>query len=615
VKYNNSHTLDFTGVNTEDMTQQVITEAGHFVPDIIEDLPNNNIDAETSFDSIKELEKDQQRKIRKQNSVAFVKCSVEEVVFLPPQLEAKDRSVWANLYNMRFAVPEVELVETVNEDCTVTFSNHIPRSQPIFGVPKDGGSDSSANWTDFKRVYDKNLDAFIVDTAIPNLDDEHVYALITVPGRIKSTIDARWKDGPKQAYNTVQIKHLMTQDVVKIPEFSKPSMPKADISSVNPPCGDPPIHDFSLDGLKKARANATEYGLTNAYFRPTIAEMKVNPSAPSGYSPGSEKDWIRLTLEEVSSARTLTKTVLKGFSLAQPQNKVGFSSPSPIFPDIVAIPLMSEERCYGPWMSASQLDFTADARVKYSNIGGRVEFVKDENLAPWNYAGYQLMDEAGSLQANFSNSLLLFSERGGFVMPDAPTGIALASALQAGGPLITSIGIAVDGSNGVKTTVKMDLYTSSFGKLQKQKEMSISQVARERQRTLDEKNNAIRRGLGKRQTSSDLVNTVMQAGGKAMLDIASATANQAQAHADVGKVVPQQILAIGKEGGKTTTPEGFSDDMSLLERSSEIAQIAVTPLASLYRAITSGPNANLPSEDISVISWMSERFNNAFQRE
>jgi hypothetical protein len=107
----------------------------------------------------------------------------------------------------------------------------------------------------------------------------------------------------------------------------------------------------------------------------------------------------------------------------------------------------------------------------------------------------------------------------------------------------------------------------------------------------------------------------MQAGGKAMLDIASATANQAQAHADVGKVVPQQILAIGKEGGKTTTPEGFSDDMSLLERSSEIAQIAVTPLASLYRAITSGPNANLPSEDISVISWMSERFNNAFQRE
>jgi len=254
-------------------------------------------------------------------------------------------------------------------------------------------------------------------------------------------------------------------------------------------------------------------------------------------------------------------------------------------------------------MSASQLDFTADARVKYSNIGGRVEFVKDENLAPWNYAGYQLMDEAGSLQANFSNSLLLFSERGGFVMPDAPTGIALASALKVGGPLITSIGIAVDGSNGVKTTVKMDLYTSSFGKLQKQKEMSISQAARERQRLLDDKNNAIRRGLGKRQTSSDLVNTVMQAGGKSITDKATEIANQVKANSDTGKVVQEQMLVIGRDKGASVTANELNDRMASWDGSDVVgamSNVVTTSLASLFQVVSSRYHPNFPSETVDM---------------
>jgi hypothetical protein len=606
VKYNNSHTLDFTGVNAQDMTQQTTTEAGQFVPDIIEDLPNNNIDAETSFGSMEELKKDQIAGISQPDSVAFVKCSVEEVLYLPPKLEEKDREVWANIYDMKFAVPEVEIFETIEkeiaadgtETCTTKSNVHIPRSLPIFGVPKDGGSDSFAAWTDFKRVYDKNLKAWIIDTKIPNLDDEHVYVLITVPGRIKSTIDVRWRDGPKQAHNAVQIKHLMTQDVVKIPEFKKPSMPKADINSVTPPCGNPPEFkwdpdanniDAVIDAAKAlASTAASGYGLKGFH----------RGKSPNSWSPGLKSDWIRLTLEEVSSARTIAKIAQRGANFAQPQIKMGFSSPSPIFPDIVVIPLMSEERCYGPWMSASQLDFSADSRVKYSNIGGRVEFVKDENLAPWNYAGYQLMDEAGSLKANFSNSLLLFSERGGFVMPDAPTGIALASALKAGGPLITSIGISV-GEGGVKTTIKMDLYTSSFGKLQKQKEMSISQVAREKQKALDERNSAIRRGLGKRQTSSDLVNTVMQAGGQKLLDKAAEIAAQVKANEGTGKAVEKQMLILDKDGGTSATDQGVADAMSALspgEVHGAMQNSVAVEVAALWQAGSSRPSSSLPSE-------------------
>jgi hypothetical protein len=47
----------------------------------------------------------------------------------------------------------------------------------------------------------------------------------------------------------------------------------------------------------------------------------------------------------------------------------------------------------------------------------------------------------------------------------------------------------------------MDLYTASFGKLQKQKQDMISNISRERQKLKDEKNALIRKGLGKAQTN------------------------------------------------------------------------------------------------------------------
>lgn len=599
-KYNHSHTLDFTGVNPDDMVQQTVTEAGQFVPDLVESLPNNNIDSETSFNMIDELRKDQRLLDRQADSVAFVKCNIEEALYMPPKLEQKSRDIWANEYTMKFATPDVKIVEELAPDgCTKTFRDSIPRALPIFGVPLDGGRDgTAAMWTDFDRRWDDNLEGWIINTQLPNLDDEHVYALIEVPGRIKSTVDIRWRDGPMQAYNTVRMKHLMTMDVVKIPEFAKPSMPRADVTTSTFPCGPAPV--FTTE--EAAKADAKNYGLTGFHNRPTPEELgKVRaggPIPPTGFSPGKAEDWVRISLEEISSARRLTKTVLKGFALGQPAIELGFTNPSPIFPDIVVLPLMSQERCYGPWLSASQLDPAADARIKYSNIGGKVEFIKDENLAPWNYAGYQLMDEAGRLQANFSNSLLLFSERGGFVVPDAPTGIALATALASGGPLITSIGINVDQSAAVKTTVKMDLYTSQFGKLQKQKEGLISQIGRERQKVLDEKNNAIRRGFGKQQTSTDLVNTIMRAGGKQITDKATEITKQISANERLGKEIDETMIVVGKD---SSTSMGTSDLMRVLGTldastiAGELGRNVITTVSDLWQAISTLPNPDLPS--------------------
>lgn len=67
-------------------------------------------------------------------------------------------------------------------------------------------------------------------------------------------------------------------------------------------------------------------------------------------------------------------------AFSDPALSVSESSPSPVYPDMVAIPLMSMERCYGPWLSTSVVDQGADPRVRYSDIGGKIEFVKKKHL-------------------------------------------------------------------------------------------------------------------------------------------------------------------------------------------------------------------------------------------
>jgi hypothetical protein len=518
VKYNNSHFLDFTGVGSDDIVQQSINEAGEFVPDVIEGLFNYNINAETNYNIISQTNDDRGRGEAREPSVAFIKCSVDEKLYMPPKLKRKATTVWASNYELTFSTPELTIADIFD-------AGGCPKSEvalkqfPIFSIPS-GAPGKSINWVDFSRKFDPYRQAWIVDADASNLDSEYVYALITVPGRIKSTADVRWKDGPAQAYQTVQKKHLMLQDIVRIPEFSQPAIP-ASAPPIPLRCN-PPLFNTPQEA-------STEAGALNLVGFHQRGDK---------FAPGQPRDWINLTLGDVSRGREIARKLSVGFTLAQPSVKLGYTSPSPVFPDVVALPLMSMERCYGPWLSAG-------------GAGGKVEFIKDENLSPWNYAGYQLLNEAGSLQSQFSSSLLLWSERGGFVVPDAPTGLSLATALKEGGPLVTSISIAVDPSNGVKTTVKLDLYTSKFGKLQKQKEMAIGQISRERQRLLDEKNNALRRGLGKKQSSLDLVNTVMQAGGDQILQIAGEVAKQITTNAGLSKN-PDPMISIYDSNNNST---------------------------------------------------------------
>lgn len=458
VRYDNSESLDFSSISSDSIVQEIATANG-YIPDIMEELENTG-NTNQSFDQdIKDLVDS------KPKSVAFVKCDVDSELYMPPKFSKTKTDVFGQYIRFQNNVAPIGLIDIeiseaeynakyaqkypgaccVNGKCKLTVSSK-PYPAPIFFPTSQVEEKVTIN--DFNKIYFKNLDAYIIDTSKQNLDSDHVYAIVTIPGRVTPTLDRRYLDAQNLGMNGVKIKHLLTQDVTLMPAGYGFELP-------------PPI--------------------------------KYNEKPI---------DCTKFTLSQISNAQSLQRDAMRNIGFANPELTIGFSQPSPVYPDIFAIPLLSTERCYGPWVSSSIFN-GLDNRVRYSDVGGKVEFIKDENLAPWNYAGYQLMNEAGALQAQFSNSLLLFSERGGFVIPDAPAGISLARSLLIGGPLVTSI--SIDIGDSIKTTVKMDLYTARFGKLQKQKEEAIANIVRERQRIRDQNNAMIRNGIGKSLSSSNLL--------------------------------------------------------------------------------------------------------------
>lgn len=455
VRFNDSQYLDFSKISKDSFIQQVYAEEG-FIPDVLEELDNVALDSTDSFGQHGELTTNE----GKQRTVAFVKATLDSKFYMAPKTVSKETTVWARKVEYLPNFSSFKLIENRDENGCITRVPVQPYARPIFWIENGGTDGATVENTDFLRYYDTLTNSELVVTDSQNLDPDNVYALITLPGKIEPTIETRFRDSELSSINNSKIKNIMTADVVKN------------------------VAGFDLPVPKRGK------------------KIPIDCNHPN-------LDSLKFT--DITSAMDAYTQVMKGMSFSAPTRGTLYSSPSPVYPDLVALPLLSKERCYGPWLSSSIANAPGDTRLRYSDIGGKVEFVKDENLAPWNYAGYQLMNEAGSLQAQFSNSLLLFSERGGFVYPEAPTGISLAKALKNGGPLVTSISVDIADSE-ISTTVKMDLYTSRFGKLQKQKELAIGEVVRQRQKIIDETNANIRRGMGKNATSANVGQILAAAG-------------------------------------------------------------------------------------------------------
>jgi hypothetical protein len=423
-RFDHSEQLTLEGFNDGDFTQQYIV-GNAMIPDLSNALDNTGPDQFHSFPNTDAAPDNNGQP--KPQQVCFVKCSVEEKLFLTPRLVKRPVPVHAQ---------QVRDIGTRSIPNTLFIPLPVPGQEVVI--------------LDFER-YNPYLDlpgghinnSVYVNTEPDQLSTAHAYALITLPNRVMANKDSRLRDGPFQSIDAEKFKHLMTMDVVRdVPGFQLPTNPPQ-----RPPFGN----------LRPANIPVSQDNRIHAWFA--------------------------------------MKKSLRGISLGSP-HVANFTMPSPVYPDLVSLSLTSSDRCYGPWVS-SQLDGQA---FVLANIGGRVEFIQDENLSPWNYGGYYLLNEAGRLQAEFANSLLLFSERGAFTVPTIPQGNSLCKELINGGPLVTSISVDVS-TGGAKTTYQMDLYTASFGKMQKQKQEEVSKISRERKKLTSERNALIRKGLGKNQSA------------------------------------------------------------------------------------------------------------------
>lgn len=450
VRFDHSQQLSFDNISKDSFTQQQILGA-YFVPDVCYQLENSSR-ADDKFDP-------SDADLQSTPSVAFVKCDVAETLYMPPKSVMKNVTVHGRQVEC-IATPsfpnKIYDPETCKSKDSMSYVQRVYKPLPItdnttsniriFNIQSLTFDNSKPPTNLVTTPGPVNSDVTIVS---PNfdLDTDNVYALITLPGRILPTVTSRYRDSLKDKVYPANFKHFMLKDTV-----------------------------VGVDGFTEVYDNKTGKNVNNLDPQDPNSERDIySRTSPDGLGNDIEAG-IHKTFEGLT------------FSLP---NRISAASPSPVYPDLVALPLRSSERCYGPWLSSY---------VAGEQVGGKLEFMKDENLSPWNYNGYDLMNAVGKMHSAFGTSAMLVSERGGFVVPAAPSGIALARSLGNAGPLVTNISVDVSQA-GIKTTYKMDLYTASFGKMQKQKLDNLSNISRNRQKQRDEKNALVRKGIGKNQTN------------------------------------------------------------------------------------------------------------------
>ena len=272
-----------------------------------------------------------------------------------------------------------------------------------------------------------------------SMNSEHIYALIKLPARPIPVYEKRFVDGPQNSRNPATVARIWNRDTIK------GGGPNRDFA-------DPPALDMGIEEEKIKMISKVEKGQDTSYMNEVLP-------------------------------------------LANPELLIDFVHPSPVIPDIVAIPLLSKERCYGPWRSNAALA-TNTARESgcnetYMDIGGKVEYIKDENLSPWQFDGYDNMNKAGEIQVAFANNLMLFSERGNFTSPGIAKGVFIGRPLFQNSPIVDSISLDVS-SDSIRTTVSMEIFSKKYGKTEKQRQEQLARLTREEKLRRQNRNRLIR---------------------------------------------------------------------------------------------------------------------------
>lgn len=439
VIFDHSEELDFSKVNKEDYIQQRngLDPNGKLIKKVdyahtfensssaSSDINGTSILNAPSSDGLS-------KGANKEPTRAFMTCSIDAKLYMPPKFIKGTKPYYGQKQSKSIKRKPMTFVDT---DANPPKETSVKPSDEIHYSPNSSTAGSlEITYIDLNYLFDDESGKYKSPVPSFKYDTDIVYALITLPSRIQSTVTSRYRTC--QEHSKGDLYHQLLADVTPI--FTAPA------------------------GGAAGNMKTLKWGVSEKTF------------SENGFDKAVEKTYSNLMFSH--------------------PNRISVMSGSPVVPDFISIPLMSRERCYGPWMSS------------YGKaVGGNVEFEKDESLAPWNYAGFKFMDSTGKIKASFGSSAQFTSERGSFTLASGPTGgLVLGKSLASAGPLVTTINMDIS-SAGISTVYKMDLFTSSFGKMQKQKEGHIAKMSRNQQKLTDEKNSLERKNMGKQSTSDTMI--------------------------------------------------------------------------------------------------------------
>jgi hypothetical protein len=161
----------------------------------------------------------------------------------------------------------------------------------------------------------------------------------------------------------------------------------------------------------------------------------------------AQADDITGSILDLSAMMNLDISVLKDI-VAQRSTSFNLQiHPPAYYPDAIAVALKSNQYTYGPW-------------GKFSS-NGKLNFEQDDGLVPWDYGGYDILNQVAIAKLNtiaMGNQVL---ERATIVEAGLPAG-SIGDKLVDGGPVITSIRCEIS-VNKVTTEYSMETFVNRLG--------------------------------------------------------------------------------------------------------------------------------------------------------
>jgi hypothetical protein len=123
-------------------------------------------------------------------------------------------------------------------------------------------------------------------------------------------------------------------------------------------------------------------------------------------------------------------------------------APRATLPLLAVFPLRNNLLTYGPWYT--------------QNGQGKVEFSKDETMAPWNFGGFNNLDQAANILVSNMSEARFFGEGGTIEFAGVPD-IKLGRQILADGPIISNMSCSID-SGGIVTRYTLGRWDQKSGR-------------------------------------------------------------------------------------------------------------------------------------------------------